>query len=102
MKIHPKMKAEDCSQHFSHYKSMEIFFSYVQGVANSAEPSPILLSFEPIQAFIAVPVTCKNEYDPIKNGKIFPIITLWELSVAMETRVLIRSCPKPNSANPPP
>ena len=30
----------------------------------------------------------------------FPIITLWELSVAMETRVLIRSCPKPNAANP--
>ena len=23
--IHPKMEALDCSQHFSHYKSMEIF-----------------------------------------------------------------------------
>ena len=32
----------------------------------------------------------------------FPIITLWELSVAMETRVLIQSGPKPNAANPPP
>ena len=31
----------------------------------------------------------------------FPIITLWELSVAMETRVLIRSYPKPNVINPP-
>ena len=38
-----------------------------------------------------------------KSGhKIFPIITLWELSVAMETRVLIRSSPKPNAVNPPP
>ena len=32
----------------------------------------------------------------------FPIITLWELSVAMEARVLIRSYPKPNAINPPP
>ena len=32
--------------------------------------------------------------------KIFPNITLWELSVAMETRVLIRYGPKPNAANP--
>ena len=31
-----------------------------------------------------------------------PIITLWELSVAMETRVLIRSSRKPNAVNPPP
>ena len=31
----------------------------------------------------------------------FPIITLWELSVSMETRVLSRSGPKPNAANPP-
>ena len=47
-------------------------------------------------------VTCKNEEDPIKNEyKIFPIITLWELPVAMETRVLIRSGPKPNAALPP-
>ena len=30
----------------------------------------------------------------------FPIITLWELSVAMETRVLIESGPKPKAANP--
>ena len=31
----------------------------------------------------------------------FSIITLWELSVATETRVLIRSGPKPNAAFPP-
>ena len=52
----------------------------------------------------------KNEEDPIKNevarvatcDNIFPIITQWELSVAMETRVLIRSGPKPNATFPPP
>ena len=31
---------------------------------------------------------------------VFPIITLWELSVVMETRVLIRPGPKPNTVNP--
>ena len=46
--------------------------------------------------------TCKNEEDPIKNegdrvllSKIFPIITQGEISVAMETRVPIRSDPEP-------
>ena len=33
---------------------------------------------------------------------VFPIITLWELSVAVETRVPIRSGPKHNAAFPPP
>ena len=40
-------------------------------------------------------ITCKYEEDPIKNegARVFttfsPIIYLWELSVAMDTRVLI-------------
>ena len=33
---------------------------------------------------------------------VFPIISLWELSVAVETRVLIRPGPKPNTTFPPP
>ena len=50
-------------------------------------------------------VTCKFEEDLIKNEgasvhNIFPIITLWELSVAMDTRVPIGSGPKPNAAFP--
>ena len=32
---------------------------------------------------------------------VFPIVSLWELSVAMETRVLIRPGPKPNTTFPP-
>ena len=47
--------------------------------------------FELVLDVIDVLVTCKSE-DPIKNKSVrvfFPIITLWELSVAMETRVLI-------------
>ena len=33
---------------------------------------------------------------------VFPIVSLWELSVAMETRVLIGPGPKPNTTFPPP
>ena len=54
-------------------------------------------------------VTCKYEEDLIKNEgareftTFFPFnITLWELSVAMDTRVQIRSGPKPNAAFPSP
>ena len=37
--------------------------------ANSADPGQILPNFEPIQTFITVLVTCKNEEDPMKNGR---------------------------------
>ena len=53
-------------------------------------------------------VTCKYEEDPIKNEgarvdtTFSPIITLWELFVAMETRVPILPGLKPNAINPPP
>ena len=43
-------------------------------------------------------VTCKRKI----GDTVFLNITLWELSVAMETRVLIRSGPKPNAAFPHP
>ena len=45
-------------------------------------------------------VTCKYKKDRTKNNRekggdiVFPIISLWEFSVAMETRVLIQSAPK--------
>ena len=33
---------------------------------------------------------------------VFPIVSLWDLSVAMETTILIQSAPKPNAINPQP
>ena len=48
----------------------------------------------------------KNEEDPIKSEVAImattfpPIITQWELSVVMETRVLIQPGPKPNATFP--
>ena len=64
-------------------------------------------NFELVRDFMDVLVTCKYEEDPIKNegarvDNIFPIITLWELFVAMETRVPILPGPKPNEINPSP
>ena len=44
-------------------------------------------------------ITCKFERDMIKNNRekgldiVFPIMSQWALSVAMETRVLIQSTP---------
>ena len=52
-------------------------------------------------------VTHKYKKDRIKKPRkggdiVFPIISQWGLSVAMETRVLIQSAPKPYAAFPPP
>ena len=96
--IHTKMKEHECSQDFSHYKSMGIF-SDAQGQLTPQS----LVKFELVRDIMVVLVTCKYEEDPIKNegASVFPIITLWELSVAMDTRVLIRSCPKHNAIFPP-
>ena len=60
----------------------------------------ILPNFEAIRDIMVVLVTCKNKEERIKNEgarvitKFSPIITLWELSVAIETRALIRCGPK--------
>ena len=86
---------------------MEIFPD-AQGKAHSAVPCPIWQNFELIRNFTVVCLTCKNKEDLIKNEcdrmvtRFFPIITLWERTVAMETRALIRSIPKPNAAFLPP
>ena len=57
---------------------------------------------------LSVLLISKFDEDSIKNEvaivqtTFFPIVCLWDLLVAMETEVLIRSAPKPNTANPPP
>ena len=38
----------------------------------------------------------------VLENKVFPIISLWELYVAMETRVPIRPGPEPNATFPSP
>ena len=105
--IESKMKELECSQDFSHYKSMGIF--PISRAANSEVLGLILPNFELVRDVVDVLATCKYEENLIKNegARVFttfspPIITLWELSVAMDTRVPIRSGPKPHAAFPPP
>ena len=107
-KIHLKMKAQEWSQHFSHYKSMGIFPD-AQGQLTHKSlvgSCQILNPFESLWLSLLPARIKKNKLkmkELVYGGhKIFPIITLWELSVAMETRVLIQSSPKPNAVTPPP
>ena len=61
--IKSKMKELQCSQDFSHYKSI----SRRQRAANSEVLGPIRSNFELGRDFMVVLLTCKNEEDPIKN-----------------------------------
>ena len=99
------MKELECSQDFSHYKSMGIF-SDAQGQLTPqsfVRSGRISNSFEMLWMFLS-PAGMKKIRSKMKAlewSQHFPIITLWELSVAMDTRVLIRSGPKPNASFPP-
>ena len=59
------MKELECSQDFSHYKSMGIFPD-AQGQL-SAVLGPIWPNFELVRDVMNVLVTCKYEENPIKN-----------------------------------
>ena len=90
---------------FFHNQSMEIF----PDAQGQLTPQSLVQSgqISLVRDAIDVLFTCKYEEDPIKNEgvRVFtrfsPFITLWDLSVVMETRVPIRSGPKPNAAFPP-
>ena len=75
-KIQLKMKALECSQDFSHYKSMGIF-SRRSRAANSAVLGPIWPNFELFRDVIDVLVTYKYEEDPIKNEGATVVTTLY-------------------------
>ena len=70
------MKALECSQDFSHYKSMGIF-SRRSRADNSAVLGPIWPNFELVRDVIYVLVTCKYEGDPIKNEGARVVTTLY-------------------------
>ena len=63
--IDSKMKELECSQDFSHYKSMGIFFRRSRA-ANSTVLGPIQPNFELVRDVMDVLVTCKYEEDLIK------------------------------------
>ena len=104
--IQSKMNELEWSQHLSHYKSMGIFLD-AQGQLTPqslVQSCPISNSFQMLWISL-LPARIKKIRSKMKAlewSQDFPIITLWELSVAMETRVPILPGPKPNAINPPP
>ena len=74
-KIQLKMKALECSQDFSHYKSMG--FPRRSRAANSAVLGLIWPNFELVGDVMDVLVTCKYEEDPIKNEGARVVTTLY-------------------------
>ena len=104
-KIQLKINVLKWPQHFSHYKSMEIF----QDAQGQLTPQSMIgdsqnsNSSEMLWLSSLLPARMKKIRTKIKALKwpqYFPY-SLLELSVALETRVLIRSGPKPNAAFPP-
>ena len=73
--IKSKMKELECSQDFSHYKSMGIFPD-AQGQL-TAVLGPIWPNFELVRDVMDVLVTCKYEEYPIKNEGARVVTTLY-------------------------
>ena len=98
-----EMKALEWSQRFSHYKSMGIFPN-AQGQLTHKSFVRYCPISNPVKILwlSSLPARIKKNQSKMKElewSQGFPVITLWELSVASETRVLIRSGPKPNGVN---
>ena len=74
-KIESKMKELECSQDFSHYKSMGIF----PGAQGSAILCPIWPNFELVCDVIDILVTYKYEEDPNKNEGVRVLTTFYPL-----------------------
>ena len=75
-KIQLKMKALECSQDFSHYKSMGIF----PDAQGQLTPQSLVRSgriFELVRDNMDVLVTCKYEEDPIKIEGTRVVTTLY-------------------------
>ena len=70
------MQVLECSQHFSHYKSMEIF----PDAQGQLTPQSLVLSgriLKSLQDVMDVLVTCKYEEYPIKNEGARVVTTLY-------------------------
>ena len=90
--IHPKKKLLEWSQHFSHYKSMGIFPDTQGQLTHKALVGSCQISnpFEILRlSSLHARIKNQSKLKELEWSQDFPIITLWELSVSMETRVLI-------------
>ena len=106
VRFQSRTAAKKWRHHFSHYKPMGIF-SDVQGqfTPQSVVPAGRNSNSSELSCMSSLPARMKKirEKQLRKSGDtVFSIITLWELSVATETRVLIQYGEKLNAAFPPP
>ena len=94
------IKNEDARSGHSNASMSMDKFSPFNDMYNSKVKSPIWFKINLVRAFIVVPVTYMNKEPPIKNEGArvveFSIISQWETSVTMETRVVFSS-PKPKA-----
>ena len=104
--VESKMKELECSQDFSHYKSMGIFpDAKGQPTPQSMVRSGQILNSSEMLWMFSLPASMKkirSKMKVLECSQHFPHYNpaLWELYVAMETRVPIVSGPKPNTAFP--
>ena len=102
--IESKMKELECSQDFSHYKSMGIFpDAKGQPTPQSMVRSGQISNSSEMLWMFSLPASMKkirSKMKALECSQHFPHYNpaLWELYVAMETIVLIISDPKPNAA----
>ena len=91
---------------FPHYKSMGIL-STLKGSLLCSPWSDLVKFRTHVSSYIChrylqVSKISDQKQPRKRDDALFPIISLWVLSVAMETKFLIWSAPKPNAAFPPP
>ena len=91
--IESKMKEIECSQDFSHYKSMGIFpDAQAQLTPQSLVRYGRIWNSSEMLCMSSLPASMKKTRSKMKALEClqhFLLITLWKLSVAMETRVPI-------------
>ena len=77
-----------------------VIFSRSSRAANSTVQGPIWLNFRPIRDLMVVPVTCKNEEDPIKNEGARVVTTLFidfsEAQGQLTLKSVMESCRNSN------
>ena len=77
-----------------------VIFSRSSRAANSTVQGPIWLNFKPIRDLMVVPVTCKNEEEPIKNEGARVVTTLFidfsEAQGQLTLKSVMESCRNSN------
>ena len=97
-----KVNVLSSGQHVLLYKSMGKYFISQGWITPKSIVRTISPRFFGCPRYLQVCRRSDKKWSRYPPDNIFPIIRLWELLIAMETRVLIQSAPKPYDAFHPP